>query len=461
MKLKCYRKILFWCVLIISQSTIAQQYSRADILSDLAYLKMSLEETHINLYAFITKETFERNYIEIKQSIQKDSFSSLEAKKLFQRIVSQVNNGHTRIPFPIPEYIAYAQNGGTLFPLEVAIENGKAMVRKNWSEHTDIAVGAELLNINGRPIKKVFEDIYPQISAERLYFKHAQLENMTLPRFYWLVFGKKNSFDVEILANGKRRKYHLKSIRAVEDFEMKRGDILKHNRNLQFLEKASAYLRPGDFGGDLEQYKHFIDSAFVEIKHNNSKNLIIDLKNHSGGDDAFGDYLVSYIADKPFKWASRFQLKTSKQLKENTRRTKDTTQAYWQSILEHKDGEIYNYDFRYQKPQPKEKRFTGKVYVMVNRQSYSQSTVTAAQIQDYGWGTIVGEETGEYPNLYASIYNYPLPKTGVTVDVSKGKIERINGVDKGTGIIPDILIKDHLLDEKDEILEGLLKSIED
>ncbi|MDC6405060.1 MULTISPECIES: S41 family peptidase [Maribacter] len=455
----CYRKNLVLVVLTISQSVLAQQFSKAQILSDLAYLKKSLKETHFNLYAYTTNEAFNRNYHKVRQNIKKDSFTSLDAKKIFQQVVSAVNNGHTRVPFPIPEYITYAQNGGTLFPLEVAIEDGNALVRKNWSSNTNITTGSELLSINGKHIKKVFEKVYPQISAERLYFKHAQLENLSLPRFYWLAYGEQQSYEVEILVDGQRLKYTLKPINTIEDFEMKRDDILKHDRHLSFLKKATAYIRPGDFGGDLELFKHFIDSSFIEIKNKNSENLIVDLRNHSGGDDAFGDYLVSYIADKPFKWASRFQLKTSKALKDHTRKHQDTIQAYWQSVLSHKDGEIYDYEFDNYRPQPSSKRFKGKVYVLVNRQSYSQSTVTASQIKDYGWGTVVGEETAEFPNLYASIYSYNLPKTGIKVEVSKGKIERVNGIDTGKGLMPEIEIKDHLLDDKDEILEKLLNRI--
>ena len=97
--------------------------------------------------------------------------------------------------------------------------------------------------------------------------------------------------------------------------------------------------------------------------------------------------------------------------------------------------------------------------MLVNRQSYSQSTVTAAQIQDYKFGTIAGEETGEYPSLYASIYQYTLPETGISVNVSKGYMVRVNGSTEERGVIPDIFIIDHLLDEKDEILEGILDLI--
>jgi C-terminal processing protease CtpA/Prc len=143
-------------------------------------------------------------------------------------------------------------------------------------------------------------------------------------------------------------------------------------------------------------------------------------------------------------------------LKEETRQQRDTTKTFWQQVLNHENGEVYAYPFDPYQPQTEEKRFGGTVYVLVNRQSHSQSAVTAAQIQDYGFGTVVGEETGDYPSLYASVFRYPLPNTGVSVQVSKGYITRVNGSTKEEGVIPDIFIKDHLLDETDEILNGLL-----
>ncbi|MDX1315197.1 MAG: S41 family peptidase, partial [Eudoraea sp.] len=281
-----------------------------------------------------------------------------------------------------------------------------------------------------------------------------------LPRYYWQAFGEQKNFEVEIFQNGKTNSYTLKAIKAWDDFEMKRDDIVQEDWALKFYSNA-AYLRPGNLSGDFENYKGFIDSAFVEIRANKYKNLIVDLRNNGGGDDPFSDYLVSYIADKPFRWNSRYQLKSSLILKEDIRQNKDTTQTFSKWILSLKDGEVSDYDFGYHEAQPKAKRFQGKVYALVNRHSFSQATVAAAQIQDYGFGVIVGEETAEHPNLLASIFAYALPKTKIRVDVSKGKIYRVNGMDDGKGVIPDILIRDHLLDEKDEILEGLLKQIGD
>jgi C-terminal processing protease CtpA/Prc len=267
-----------------------------------------------------------------------------------------------------------------------------------------------------------------------------------------------DDFKVEIRLDGKTNIYHLKAVSLIEDFESKRTEVLNASMKLKFYDRT-AYLNPGNFSGDEEKYRKFIDSSFAEIKEKESLRLIIDLRNNGGGDDSFSDYMVSYIADKPFKWCSSFSLRTSSILKERVKQTKDTTSAFWKSVLTHEDGEAYPYSFEPYQPQHERRRFKGEVYVLVNRQSYSQSTVTAAQIQDYNFGTIVGEETGEYPSLYASIFQYALPETGILVNVSKGYLVRVNGNTEERGVVPDVLIKDHLLDEKDEILEGLLKEI--
>jgi len=454
-----YHKLLFVLGLFFGLNLQAQElFSRSDVLEDLAFLKESLEETHYNLYAYTPKQEFDENYNQVKNEIRKDSLSLLEVTSLFQKVISKAKNGHTEIGFPGKSYGAYANAGGTLFPLEIAFEDGKSLIRKNWSNNDAIKVGAEIFSINSVSMTEILSEIHPLISAERLYFKNAKLELYSFPRYYWQVYGEQERFEVVIRSDGAIKSYMVDAVELIEGYEMKRTELINSERKLEFI-GASAYLNPGGFGGDEAKYQKFIDSTFIKIKERKSTNLIVDLRNNPGGDDSFSNYLVSYFADKPFKWNSSFKLKTSAFLKEHTRKNYDTTNVYWQSALNHKNGEVYEYEFGKYAPQPKTQRFSGKVYVLVNRQSHSQSTVTAAQIQDYSFGTIVGEETGEYASLYASIFQYKLPKTQISVHVSKGKMVRVNGSTKEEGVIPDIYIKDHLLDEKDEILQGLLQVI--
>ena len=445
-------------MLVSFQLNAQNYYSKQEVLSDLNYLKKSLIETHYNIYAYTTKEAFDDNFEKIKSSITEDSLTELAVTSLFQTVISKVNNGHTEIPFPGKLYGEYAYSEGTLFPLEIAFENYKPLVRKNWSSEKAIKIGNEIVSINDQPISEVLEKIYPLISAERRYFKHAKIELFSFPRLYWQAFGQTDTFSVEIKEGDSIKSFSVKAVDVIDGYEMKRNDISTPNIFMKFYGQA-AYLKPGNFGGDLNKYKNYIDSSFSVINQAKTENLIIDLRNNLGGDNAFSDYLVSFISDKPFYWNGEFSLKTSQILKEHVRATYDTTESFWKSVLIHKDGEIYPYEFEAYQPQLEEKRFQGKVYVLVNRQSHSQAAVTAAQIQDYGFATIVGEETAEFPTLYASQYQYSLPKTGVEVKVSKGYIVRVSGSKKAEGVIPDIYIKDYLLDEKDEILEGVLHQI--
>lgn len=453
-----------YLIIVICLSTVhsfgqsTRKFSKEVVAQDLKYLHESLKDAHYDLFAYITEEEFDSTYRKVQGSIIEDSLTLLEATSLFQQLISAVDNGHTEIEFPGQSYGAYAYGGGTVFPLEIAFEYGKSLVRKNWSNDDSIKTGSEIVSINGVSMAEILSRIYPQISAERRYFKNAKIEMYSFPRYYWQVFGQQDDFNVEILSNGTVRKHALDAVDLIEGYEMRRTEVLNAATKLKFF-ACTAYLNPGDFSGDEQKYHQFIDSAFAVIKERKNKNLIIDLRNNRGGDNSFSDYLVSYFADRPFKWCSGFTLKSSKFLKEYVRTNYDTTEAYWQNVLMHKDGEIYAYEFDEYAPQPEQQRFSGSVYVLINRQSHSQSAVTAAQIQDYGFGTIVGEESGDYPSLYASQFQYELPNTKIPVKVSKGYIVRVNGSRAEQGVIPDIFIKDHLLDDHDEVLDGLLKRI--
>lgn len=71
-----------------------------------------------------------------------------------------------------------------------------------------------------------------------------------------------------------------------------------------------------------------------------------------------------------------------------------------------------------------------------------------------------------YGSLIDAHYNlYAYTSKGVfEVNYSRGKssqsqIIRVNGSEKQEGVQPSIIIKDHLLDKEDEILNGLLKKL--
>ncbi|MBF8965057.1 S41 family peptidase [Pontibacter sp. FD36] len=473
MKSNLYRKpiqlLLFFLMLSAPGRTIAQHkpimFAATDVKADMAYAYETLQKAHYNLYAYVSKRDYDAAYDDLVKSIRKDSLSMLETTMLMQRLLAIGNVGHSEVDFPAASYITYATQGGTVLPLELAFEDGKTFVRKSYVPDSSVQVGDQLLQLNGKPVRKIKSAIHPYLSAERPYFKDAKLEFWSFPRYYWAVFGQQEAFKVKVKhADGKRSTHTLEPI-TVMGYEASRGgEILKNERSFKYIDDV-AYLHPGPFSSaepDGEaQFKAFVDSAFADINTRQARYLILDLRNNAGGHNTFSEYLIAYFADKPFRWFSDFTVRTSEVLKTQTRKQfpKAIPDDYTRQILETPDGETFAYAQTMQQPMPEEQRFKGKVYVLVNRQSYSMAAVSGALIQDYGFGEIVGEETGDTPTLYAAQFSFQLPRTSVELKVPKGYIVRPNGNEKLTGLIPDHLVRDHLLDEDDEVLRYTLDKL--
>lgn len=452
---------LFLCNIGIAQTTI--KFSSQTVKEDLDYLYQSLQSTHYNLFAFQNRKKYDSLYNQLRLSFPSDSLTQLQTVTLYQRLVSFANTGHCEIDFPAKSYIDYAYAGGTVFPLELAFEKGKVYIRKNLSKNDSLTVGDEILTIDNKPLNDFQKSFHPVISAESEYARNAKLEFWSFPRLYFQLFGTKPEWQIQVKAQDK--KIHNVSVKAITviDFETKRnGELVNPQRAFRYYGKV-AYLNPGGFSssetnGEL-MFRQFIDSAFADLKIRGSKDLIVDLRNNPGGHNAYSDYLISYFATKPFKWYSEFTLKTSEILNAQIRLQSDTTDAYSRAILSNKDGAIFKYEFELQNPVSLSKRYQRNVYVLVNRQTYSMAAVAAALIQDYKFGKIIGEETGDPPTLYASQFSYQLPRTGITVKVPKGYIVRPNGDRSFNRLKPDMIINDHLLDSNDEILNQLLEKI--
>jgi hypothetical protein len=441
------------------------RFAPADVQADMAYAYETLQKAHYNLYAHVSKHDYDAAYQKLVGSVGRDSLSLLETTMLLQRLLAIGNVGHSEVDFAASSYIAYAMQGGTLFPLELAFEDGRTYVRKSYTPDSTVRAGDQVLRLDGRPIRKLQAAIHPYLSAERPYFKDAKLEFWSFPRYYWAVFGEKPSFKVKVKnASGKRSTHTIPAITVMAYEASRGGEILKNERSFRYMEEV-AYLHPGPFSSpepDGEaRFKAFVDSAFADINASQAKYLIVDLRNNAGGHNTFSDYLIAYFADKPFRWFSDFTIRTSEVLKTQTKKKypEPIPDAYTRNILEVPDGETFAYEQTMQEPMPEVQRFKGKVYVLVNRQSYSMAAVSAALVQDYGFGELVGEETGDTPTLYAAQFSFQLPRTSVELKVPKGYIVRPNGDERLAGVIPDHLVRDHLLDDEDEVLRYTLEKL--
>ncbi len=285
-------------------------------------------------------------------------------------------------------------------------------------------------------------------------------------------------------AEKKSRKVESK---AKHKFNSKYGYVPKpfmpkikvYNRNLNFVGKDSitALMKIRIFQSG--NYKAFYDDAFSILDSLKTKTLIIDLRDNFGGRLAEIDYLYSYLTDKNYTFINKSEVKTRfpilKSLMSNSSST--GTKIFGALLspglavvdllrVSKKDGKLL-YKFKSAKEQEaKPNNFKGKIYVLINGNSFSASSVLSSQLEGTNRATFVGEETGgAYNGTVAGMYKiYQLPNTKVIARIGLAHIDtKQKTTPDGYGVKPDVEVLPSYqdrLNNKDPELEWILDDIE-
>jgi len=211
----------------------------------------------------------------------------------------------------------------------------------------------------------------------------------------------------------------------------------------------------------------FIDEAFGTFLANGADSLVIDLRNNPGGDNSFSDPIISWIADKPFRFASTFLVRSSNEAAVSNQARLDASPdaaegvsgLYAKAFASTPRGQTFEFDIPLATPR-EGARFKGKVYVLVNRNSYSNAVTTATIFQDYGWGEVAGELTADFATTFGAMETFNLPNTGFKVGFPKAYIVRPSGDKRPGGVQPDIVIKTPIVpSDRDVVLDRLVSKI--
>lgn len=416
------------------------------VRAELDHLYSTLRASHADLYVHRSREDYDARYRELRERITAP-MDRLDVIRLLMPFVAYGQIGHARIDFPIPEYIGYAQGGGTLLPLDIRVVDGAPFVLRNYSEHPLLAPGTRLIAINGRSMDEWLARLGAYVSAERPYMVHAQLESM-FPRLFWLSEGQVDEFSITVaLPSGADSTVRI-AARPVMDVEPLKSEweAAGQEREATVLPQGIAYLRPGPFYArspeeSVETVTAFVDSAFNAFLEAGAPDLILDLRGNPGGDNSFSDPMVAWLADRPFRFASEYYVKASPE----TRRVLSGLAEQFpggisaemlDEMRQHDDGERFAFEIPMAAPRA-DRRYEGRVWTLVDRHSYSNATATAAIIKDYGFGKILGEETSDLPTSYASSAQFTLPATGIVVTYPKGYFVRPSGDTALRGVLPD------------------------
>ncbi len=438
--------------------------------AELDELYTRLRASHFDLFAHRPVADYERYYQQLKAQLT-EPLSRLQLQIMLQRFAAYGRVAHSRIDFPALEFERFRSDGGGVLPLQVKVRDGRFYLASDLSGQPEAQLrrGSEIVAINGESSEIWRKRLLGHVSADNDYLADTLLE-LRFVALLWLELGAVESVELVVTeAAGDTRALTLRTrsreqMQQASDQQPQSLALNWSKREARMLGDDIAYLRPGPFYNpdpdaasvwDNASFASFVDQSFANFAQAEAKMLLVDLRDNPGGDNSFSDLLLRRFADQPFRFCSQFKIRVSEATTaSNAARLSEGYSAVSAQFAKlyagRKPGEVVEFEIPLVEPAPANERFAGKVYVLINRYSYSNAVTTAAMSQDYGFATILGEESADLASTYGAMEQFTLSRSGIVVGYPKAHIIRPNGNPSPRGVVPDIVIETPLLEGADD-----------
>jgi len=406
------------------------EFSIPELQEDFQQMRKALEENHPALYEFTDKKSLD-NLFEEQFKLIDNPMQPHEFFRILTPITAAIGCGHTNLWMPGEFWkIGFEQ----FFPLKFEIMEKKVVVTDSYKASCQIPVGSIIIDINGRPICEIINELKSSYSADGFNdnFRKSQVERR-FPMLYARVFGFPESYQVTYIPpeSNIKQKVELSpannpSVRAVvfKKPELNFDIIEEKNAAILTINSFSYYDR-------VPMFRGFIDSCFNEIHEKQIKNLILDLRENDGGDPFCSVPLFSYLEHEAVPYFAEPYGKYS--------------------------------DFADSVPRV-EKAFMGNLFTLVNERCFSTNGHFCALLKYHDIGKFVGSETGATYSCNAATKTIKLNHSRFMVFVARGTFAAaVEGMDKKQGISPDYPVEQTIKDflkGKDTVLEYTFKLID-
>ncbi len=395
----------------VSEAPINGSEETAKMIEDLNLLSETLEKEHLNLFAKISKETFDaekaRIAAEIPHMTDADFFYALK------QLIAMAGDAHTTIGYSDSIY-------KHLMALPLAIEKyGDDWYIMMLDEQNAQYLGAKLKSINGVSIQDIFEKSKTLMSVENESWALSQFSNTIAFKEALNYLGIVTGDDKIMLKIETKEKLDT----SIEMIPLTETALMSAEIDILEGETVSktwpeGYYRSLSIDDDhlFIQYNvcaespdlsmaTFTDSIKKELSDKNYKTVVIDLRYNTGGNSE----------------VLRPMLNMLKEMKE-------------EKSLE--------------------------IYTLIGKSTFSSAIINALQTKDELGSTLIGSATGGNVNGYGEVKTFELKNHPFVVTYSTKYFELIKGYDKDS-LYPDFEVEQSLedyLDGKDTEVEWILNN---
>ena len=442
--------------------------SKQDVSEDLEFLPRTIEQVHLDPYHNLSADEFRRDLSRIEAGIDQP----MTRRGLFVELapaVARLNDGHTNVKILVQEINYLVQQGEKWFPLSITVAESGVLIKADLAVDPAIEAGSELAAINGIAAGEIVTNLTRYVSSESPSHR-VEIVETRLPFYLRLVYGFEDSFEVTIRSRGTdettTRKIDGLTWRAIKQTQTE-SPAKQPDGPFWFAPDSGSKtgLLTVDQFIDQDRFSDFLEETFATVRSEGIEHLIIDLRANGGGSTDVSNELLRYLASEPVRNYAKFDLKVSRQIKEQFRSEipKPIRMLPVQYLVEQgrkvwsaEEGSIVTIEGKYLDPLNSSRRFDGRVYLLIGPQTFSTAADVAAVIKDFSLGTLIGEETGGMACSYGDTYLFRLPNSLLQVGISYKYFVRPSGKITRQGIRPDHQVTQTAADEAsgiDPVLE--------
>lgn len=425
------------------------------LLKDFEQLEEMLT-AHPDLYTHTPEAIFKAKIDSVRSTLSKP-LTTLEFFKKTAFVVALIRDGHSSAMLPSSWVEDRRKNVGC-FPYEMHLTNKNELyVLKNFSKG-DMKPGTKVLSINGVSTDSFLRHIDPYISYEKESFRNTLIDD-NFEQYLYLTFGKTDGLTFEYqsssISESVVKNIPKKEWEKFQKDDREERDILIAKGNPYAYENlgngVGQILIYGFSTDNFKGYNIFLLKTFKKIKKDSIHSLIIDIRGNYGGWPKIASELFHYIHEGYFKTMAKSSAKVSypyqryyydryPYLRTNPPSTIDRRHYVdLYSILTNDVGTYINESESFnEKPITEESEFTGDVYLLTNRDSYSAASSFASTFQCYSMGVIIGEETGGTKVFRANPIFIYLNRSEITIRMSTTKMYTACFSDEFQGVTPNI-----------------------
>ncbi|MFP5042985.1 S41 family peptidase [Parasediminibacterium sp. JCM 36343] len=448
-----------------------QKTSAPQLREDIRLLQTILEANHPSLYWYMHKDSidyyFNTAYNSITDSLPETAFRN---KAAF--CISKIHCGHTAVRFSANYTKLAEKHRYPQFPLSIKTWGDSMVALGSYNpKDTIFKRGTIITSINGRGNKEILDSMFQLLSSDGYAYNFkSQIISGNFPTIYKQTWGLDSSYCITYIGpDSKRTQATIVNYTPERDTTAKKKPIQllkdtskhivvvkkptrKQRKIAAMLRKRSLSIDTANSTGYMQlatfsegHLGKFFRKSFKALHSIKCQNLIIDLRENTGGYVSNRNLLTKYLINKAFKNGDTLAAIT--QSVKHPYYVKEALK-YWFSAHfgSHKmaDGRYHNRRGEHHFYYPKTNHhFNGHIYIIQGGYTFSAATMFASAVKGQKNVTIVGEESGGgyYGNTAMYMPTIILPNSKLQVIMPMFRLVMDSTRAKnGRGVWPDMYL---------------------